>query len=347
MDGFSLGSYRILPETRKLIFRLHLKGFSAVKISKHLQNTHNPVSVYGVRKLVQKIKTHGHFQDLPRSGRRRKLDEQILIFIDKETDKNRELEAEALANKIYERFSIRVCPRTVSIYRRDLGWVYENTRYCQFIRAVNKEKRLKWCLERIAANETFEDFVFTDECTVMLERAVKKRYRRIYEKVACLHARVKHPVKVHVWAGISARGATSLALFDGKERLNSRNYCRILKKFYVPFAAKAYGGQCVLAQDNAPMHTSRLTTAYLEKHQIMTTDWPPESPDLNCIESVWHQLKHFLRKNTKPTSKEELMNGIKEFWATKMTPGQCIKYVNHTRNWVHKVIDTNGGPTGK
>ena len=55
---------------------------------------------------------------------------------------------------------------------------------------------------------------------------------------------------------------------------------------------------------------------------------PPESPDLNPIEMVWHEMKHYLRKYAK--LKAELEQGIYNFWAT-MTPAKCAKYIGHLR----------------
>jgi transposase len=54
----------------------------------------------------------------------------------------------------------------------------------------------------------------------------------------------------------------------------------------------------------------------LERHNVKLLCTPPESPDLNPIENVWHKLKHFLRTVAKPKSKEELFAGIQTFWAT-------------------------------
>uniref|UniRef100_A0A1I7WU91 Cytochrome P450 n=1 Tax=Heterorhabditis bacteriophora TaxID=37862 RepID=A0A1I7WU91_HETBA len=50
----------------------------------------------------------------------------------------------------------------------------------------------------------------------------------------------KYPLKVHVWAGISRRGATRIAIWDGKNRMNSELYCRIIEDFYVPFLKNVY-----------------------------------------------------------------------------------------------------------
>ncbi len=53
-----------------------------------------------------------------------------------------------------------------------------------------------------------------------------------------------------------------------------------------------------------------------------------ESPDMNPIE-VWHKMKHYMRKQVKPTNLDQLSAGITEFWNTRITPEkmeECQKY---------------------
>uniref|UniRef100_A0A1I7XAS7 DDE_3 domain-containing protein n=1 Tax=Heterorhabditis bacteriophora TaxID=37862 RepID=A0A1I7XAS7_HETBA len=44
-----------------------------------------------------------------------------------------------------------------------------------------------------------------------------------------------------------------------------------------------------------------------------------KSPDLNPIEKVWHQLKHYLRTEYKLVPKDTLIAGLHQFWKTRMT----------------------------
>ena len=43
---------------------------------------------------------------------------------------------------------------------------------------------------------------------------------------------------------------------------------------------------------------------------------PLESPDLGPIENLWHKLKEFIHREIKPTTKDQLVHGIKTFWKT-------------------------------
>ena len=90
---------------------------------------------------------------------------------------------------------------------------------------------------------------------------------------------------------------------------------------------------------------SHLAIEFLAKEKIIYWPTPPESPDLNPIEMVWHEMKHYLRKYAKPKSKAELEQGIYNFWAT-MTPAKCAKYIGHLRKVVPEVIKRNGRASG-
>ena len=155
--------------------------------------------------------------------------------------------------------------------------------------------------------------------------------------------RAKHPVKVHVWAGISWKGTTPIVIFDGI--LNAEGYETILEKGLIPFLRDVYPGGHRLMQDNDPKHTSNRISHFLDEKEVNWWKTPPESPDCNPIENLWHKLKEYLRTEVKPSRKEELVAGIEQFWET-VDIAKCQKYIRHLRKVLPKVIECNGGPTG-
>lgn len=70
-----------------------------------------------------------------------------------------------------------------------------------------------------------------------------------------------------------------------------------------------------------------------------------ESPDLNPIENLWHELKEYLRKHVKPRREADLVQGIIQFWQT-VTVEKCKKYINHVKTVIPEVIRVNGEATG-
>lgn len=98
-------------------------------------------------------------------------------------------------------------------------------------------------------------------------------------------------------------------------------------------------------QDNDPKHCSATARHFFEDERINWWRTPPESPDLNAIELVWHKLKEYIRREIKPTSKEQLVLGIQEFWKT-MTVAKCNRYIDHLKKVVPEVIKRNGKATG-
>ena len=98
-------------------------------------------------------------------------------------------------------------------------------------------------------------------------------------------------------------------------------------------------------QDNDPKHTSRYIQVFFEEEGVNWWKTPAESPDCNPIENLWHELKEYIRREVKPSTKGELTAGINEF-GKSVDVTKCQKYIGHVRKVIPKTIEVKGGPTG-
>ena len=296
---------------------LHQKGFKVKAIRKRLEEQEVFVSRAAIFKLLRKYRVHGTIGDLPRPRRARILTDEQLVFIDEALADNDELTARRLRGLIQDKWpETRMSISTIKRARKNLGWVATRPRYCQLIRETNKEKRLVWCKERLEDDESFEDVVFSDECSVEQDSHGRLCFRRKKEPRK-LKSCPKHPVKVHVWAGISHRGPTPVVIFTGT--LTSTRYCTILEQGLIPFLEDAFPDHHRFQQDNDPKHCAHHTQDFFAEKNINWWKTPPESPDLNPIENVWASLKYYLRYQYKPRDLQSLIDGILCFW-NSLTP---------------------------
>ena len=121
-------------------------------------------------------------------------------------------------------------------------------------------------------------------------------------------------------------------------------YVDILKQALLP-SLVIFPDSHRFMQDNDPKHVSNYAKDFMEAEGINWWKTPPESPDLNPIENLWHELKEFIRREVKPNTKDELVRGIQSFWAT-VTVEKCNKYINHLKKVILRVIEMNGQATG-
>ena len=336
---------RLTDPQKYRILKLHRERKGVVAIVKDLQETFGgSCTRQAVRNFLIRFQQRGSMADEPSTDRPSKiLSPNILQFIDTSYEANDELTAPDLQRLFLEKFETTVSLATIKRARKSLGWLSAGTKYCQLVRAPNRAKRLEFAWKCQEDGETFDNVIFTDECTVAMESNLKLSFRRWWEQPK-LKGKPKHPYKVHVWAGISKRGAPTLAVFGGI--MESTFFTEdLLSKCLMPFIRETLPDGHRFQQDNDPKHTSKLTQTFIENNNINWWKTPLESPDMNPIELVWHEMKH-LRKYVKPKTKEELMAGLEKFWVERMTPDKCAKYISHLRKVIPKVIEREGRASG-
>ena len=119
----------------------------------------------------------------------------------------------------------------------------------------------------------------------------------------------------------------------------------ILSRCLIPFCRRVYPHGHRFMQDNNPKHTFKRAQKFFEDNGINWWRTPPESPDSNPIENMWHELKEYLRREVKPKNKEELVQEILSYWQTVIVE-KCRRYIGHLKKVIPRMIELKGDATG-
>ena len=155
-------------------------------------------------------------------------------------------------NNLYP--DLNVSTRTVQrTLKNKLNYIVCRPWSVPLLKERHVEARLQWALNHV--QDDWSHTIFSDESTFQTFRNTQiVRYK--VGNPHPVHPIVKHLYKIHVWDAFCRQGPIGVALFTGI--MNSAKYCEILQSQLLPNAYYAgYGWN--FQQDNAPMHTAKLT----------------------------------------------------------------------------------------
>ncbi len=145
-----------------------------------------------------------------------------------------------------------------------------------------------------------------------------------------------------VWGYFAASVNGRLAIIDGT--MNSAQHQKILKENVRPSVCDLKLKRTwLMQQDNDLKHTSKSTSEWLKKNTIKVLEWPNQSPDLNPIETLWHDVKQSIHARTQSNA-AELKQFCKKQWA-KIPPLRGGSLIASYRERLISVVAAKGGST--
>jgi transposase len=148
-----------------------------------------------------------------------------------------------------------------------------------------------------------------------------------------------------MWGCMTAKGVGYACRIDG--RMDAQLYASILSDELIQTLQyyELDREEIVFQQDNDPKHTSTHARQWFDDNGIEVLQWPPQSPDLNPIEHLWHSLKRRLAAyETEPSGMHELWQRVEAEW-DRIPVQECLDLIESMPRRIAAVLKAKGGHT--
>ncbi|ETV86302.1 hypothetical protein H257_02715 [Aphanomyces astaci] len=192
---------------------------------------------------------------------------------------------------------------------------YKKRKATPRLTSAHKKARVEWAKSHVDLGLGWNQVVFSDEKKFNLDGPDGLQYywHDLRKDEQTFLSRQNGGGGVMIWAGFSSQGRTEVAVLQGRQ--DSYAYCDTVANYLLPFVHAHHPDGFVFQQDNASIHASQETTAFLAEQNIPLLSWPALSPDLNPIENVWGCLARKVYANGRQFgSVQELQSEILRQW---------------------------------
>lgn len=161
-------------KSKARIIWLNAKGKSATEIVHILVEDDVKVGRWSVIRFLKHYQDRQLLENASRSGHPTgEVTLETMNFLDTKMERNDKMTVPELTRGINDQFETRFSQPKIKRLRQKLDWVCTKTKYCQLIIEPNCIKHLEFSQKCLQDDEQFEDVIFTDECSVVLENHTK------------------------------------------------------------------------------------------------------------------------------------------------------------------------------
>lgn len=146
---------------------------------------------------------------------------------------------------------------------------------------------------------------------------------------------------IMVWGAFSYTGVAPLHRIEGI--MNAGMYKDILSDVMLPYAEWEMPIRWIFQQDNDPKHTAKIVKNWFSQNGVEVMEWPPQSPDLNPIENLWHIVDRQVDRSS-VRNKEDLYRKVKAAWDA-IDEATIHRLIDSMSRRCLAVVQNNGFPT--
>ena len=162
----------------------------------------------------------------------------------------------------------------------------------------------------------------------------------------CVEPKQQRRIGWMFWGCISGKYGKGLGVFWEKEwgSITAESYSRYIVPRIAEYLREHPG--LIFQQDNAPGHKAVMTREAMDVYGFRPIWWPPNSPDLSPIESIWDEQKDWMQDYDSKLHRNygHLRTSVEGGWES-ITLETIQYYISTMPERCEAVIAANGGPT--
>lgn len=219
----------------------------------------------------------------------------------------------ATLNDIKVACDLNIHVSTLSRYLKSNGMRCKKAKFRLVLSNINKTKRVNFCKNMLQkTDEDIANICWSDETMVKSTKNGDTVLYRVPEGSEWFSPSNAAVGKVMFWGCMTRHAIGPLVEVVGRN--DASNYIKTLQEFLLP-ELDASDHQLVFQQDNATIHKTANVMKFLRDNNVLTIDWPPQSPDLSPIENMWNIMKMKMKAlRPRPKTSKELKLACLKIW---------------------------------